>query len=106
MGLSDGAFFMIKHTPLPNGNQPNFEPHLPNGSGRYIVALSLCHVRKPNSFEKFTIQLLNNKFHGLSCSGGHHSLLFDLEFKKIAGRNWSERHLMVIRTPYDSTLYQ
>ena len=24
-----------------------------------------------------TIQLLNNKFHGLSPSGGHHSLLFD-----------------------------
>ena len=22
MGLSDGAFFMIKHTPLPNGNHP------------------------------------------------------------------------------------
>ena len=22
MGLSDGAFFIIKHTPLPNGNHP------------------------------------------------------------------------------------
>jgi hypothetical protein len=22
MGLSDGPFFMIKHTPLPNGNHP------------------------------------------------------------------------------------
>ena len=28
------------------------------------------------------IQLLNNKFHGLSPSGGHHSLLSDQEFPK------------------------
>ena len=33
------------------------------------------------------IRLLNNKFHGLSPSGGHHSLLFDQGFKKIAGRD-------------------
>ena len=52
-----------------------------------------------------TIWLLNNKFHELSPSGGHHSLLFDQGFKKIAGRDWSERHLTVIRTPSDGTLY-
>ena len=31
MGLSDGAFFMIKHTPLPNGNQPISSPICPIG---------------------------------------------------------------------------
>ena len=29
MGLSDGAFFMIKHTPLPNGNHPILSPVCP-----------------------------------------------------------------------------
>jgi len=31
MGLSDGAFFMIKHTPLPNGNHPISSPICPMG---------------------------------------------------------------------------
>ena len=31
MGLSDGAFFMIKHTPLPNGNHPISIPIYPMG---------------------------------------------------------------------------
>ena len=31
MGLSDGAFFMIKHTPLPNGNHPISSPVCPMG---------------------------------------------------------------------------
>ena len=31
MGLLDGAFFMIKHTPLPNGNQPILSPFCPMG---------------------------------------------------------------------------
>ena len=39
MGLSDGAFFIIKHTPLLNGNHPHFEPYLPIGSSRYVEAL-------------------------------------------------------------------
>ena len=33
---------------------------------------------------KMGIWLLNNKFHGLFPSGGHHSLLFDQGFKKMA----------------------
>jgi hypothetical protein len=41
MGLSDGAFFMIKHTPLPNGNHPISSPICPMGVadtlGLYIV---------------------------------------------------------------------
>ena len=43
----------------------------------------------------FAIQLLNNKFHELPPSGGHHSLLFDQGFQKIAGRDWLERHLIL-----------
>ena len=31
MGLSDGTFFMIKHTPLPNGNHPISSPVCPMG---------------------------------------------------------------------------
>ena len=31
MGLSDGVFFMIKHTPLPNGNHPISSPICPMG---------------------------------------------------------------------------
>ena len=33
---------------------------------------------------KFAIRLLNNKFHGLSPSGSHHSLLFDQGFPNNA----------------------
>ena len=51
------------------------------------------------------IWLLNNKLHGLSPYGGHHSLLFDQEFQKLAGWDWSEPHLMVIGTPSDSTFH-
>jgi hypothetical protein len=31
MGLSDGAFLMVKHTPLPNGNHPILIPICPMG---------------------------------------------------------------------------
>ena len=31
MGLSDGAFFMINHIPLPNGNHPILSPICPMG---------------------------------------------------------------------------
>ena len=44
-----------------------------NGQCTYGKLIFLC------------IQLLNNKFHGLSPSGGHHSLLFDQGFQKMAG---------------------
>ena len=56
--------------------------------------------------KKIFIRLLINKFHGLSPSGGHHSLLFDQGFQKMAGWDWLERHLTVIRTPSDCILYQ
>ena len=47
-------------------------------------------------------RLLSNKFHGLSPSGGHHSLLLDQGFQKLLDETdcsaiwrWLERHLMV-----------
>ena len=48
MGLSDGAFFMIKHTPLPNGNHPIWSPIFPMGVadalGQSSVFLSGIHT--------------------------------------------------------------
>ena len=41
MGLSDGAFFMIKHTPLPNGNHPILSPVCPMG---VAGTLELIHL--------------------------------------------------------------
>jgi hypothetical protein len=38
MGLSDGAFFMIKHTPIAQLKSPHLKPHLLNGSSRYVGA--------------------------------------------------------------------
>ena len=42
-------------------------------------------VKKDEYLEN--IWLPNNKFHGLSASGSHHSLLFEKGFQKIAGRD-------------------
>ena len=41
MGLSDGAFFMIKHTPLSNGNQTILSPICPMGVAD-TLGLCLC----------------------------------------------------------------
>ena len=41
----------------------------------------------------------------MSPSGSHHSLLFDQGFQKIAGWDWSERHLTVIRTIFDDIFH-
>ena len=53
---------------------------------------------------QFLIWLLNNKLHGLSHSGGHHSLLFDQEFPKnaqlqrhLANRNTIWRYFVSMR---------
>ena len=40
MGLSDGAFFMIKHTPLPNGNHPISSPVCPMGVADTLELIS------------------------------------------------------------------
>ena len=46
MELSDGTFFMIKHTPLPNGNHPILSPVCPMG-----VAANISLLRKLNSVQ-------------------------------------------------------
>ena len=49
MGLSDGAFFMIRHTPLPNGNHPISSPVCPMG-----VADTLEQCVLPGRFSEKT----------------------------------------------------
>ena len=60
MGLSDGAFFMIKYTPLPNGNHSILSPVCPMGIadtlGPYISRYSRCFLiikfyRQINAFQ-------------------------------------------------------
>ena len=48
-----------------------------------------CYIPSSAVFRP-TIRLINNKFHGLSPSGGHHSLLFDQGFPNNA---WLQHHL-------------
>ena len=57
MGLSDGTFFMIKHTPLPSGNHPISNPICPMGVADMLeqcvdfpnitASLNLCKVDDP-----------------------------------------------------------
>ena len=57
MGLSDGAFFMIKHTLLPNGNHPILSPVCPMGvRSRYVGAQSHSNA--------------NKRFYGFKISNG------------------------------------
>ena len=63
MGLSDGAFFMIKHTPLPNGNHPILSPVCPMGVADTLELCISCEEgffiyleKKECSFKKdFTV---------------------------------------------------
>ena len=49
MGLSDGAFFMIKHTPLPNGNHPISSPVCPMGVADTLEqCITLVHLDLEN----------------------------------------------------------
>ena len=90
---------------------PRVDPHLPDSDIYKLFQLggpsySQKPRKKPTSlwmiFSPWCLHiwLLNNKFYGLSPS------LFDQGFQKIAGRDWSEHHLTVIRMPSDGTLYQ
>ena len=45
MGLSDGAFFMIKHNPFPNGNHPISSP---------ICPIGVADTLGTRHFERFT----------------------------------------------------
>ena len=60
-----------------------------------IIEIFLNFEPSFSFYLELLIQLLNNKFHGLSPSGGHHSLFFDQEFQKIASWDCLERLLMV-----------
>ena len=55
MGLSDGAFFMIKHTPLPNENNPISSPVCPMG-----VADTLEHAKVSESKYHFVLRNLKS----------------------------------------------
>ena len=44
MGMSDGAFFMIEHIPLPNGNHPISSPICPMGVADTLGPPLLVHV--------------------------------------------------------------
>ena len=43
MGLSDGAIFIIKHTPLPNGNHSILSPICPMGVADTLEHESVAH---------------------------------------------------------------
>ena len=64
----------------------------------YTVGLSATFWSMNSSIWSFlaAIHLLNNKFHELSPSGGHHALLFDQGFQKISDSDCSECHLTVL----------
>ena len=61
MGLSDGVFFIIKHTPLPNGNHPISIPICPMGVADtlepYMYTYLVCKSYKIfGTWDKFQIQ--------------------------------------------------
>jgi hypothetical protein len=45
LGLSDGAFFMIKHIPLPNGNHPILSPVCPMGIADTLEQSHVPHIK-------------------------------------------------------------
>jgi hypothetical protein len=53
MGLSDGAFFMIKHTPLPNGNHPISSSICPMGVADTLGHSTMVSVCIGNPLQKF-----------------------------------------------------
>ena len=61
MGQSDGAFFMIKHTPLPNGNHPISSPVCPMGVADTLEQGPLL----ANKLQKLKTQLENGKISNL-----------------------------------------
>merc|ERR1712051_388455 len=64
MGLSDGAFFMIKHTPLPNRNHPIASPVCPMGVAdtlEHIYYLPKYLVPLPPYFQAQTKMALKSK---------------------------------------------
>ena len=66
MGLSDDAFFMIKHTPSPNGNHPISSPDCPMGVADMLELYRVC-IRYKLSFY---LILFDKKSGGGSVAAG------------------------------------
>ena len=70
MGLSDGAFFMIKHTPLPNGNHPILSPVCPMGVADTLEPAIIGHFFVSRSFHFSLLGLIDqnlNSKYPISC---------------------------------------
>ena len=85
-GLSDGTFFMIKHTPIAQWKSPHFDPYLPNGSSRYVGAIKPGAVRcgffnhPIHIFSNFSCMFLNpNNFFNMNSNCSN---LLDLRNKQ------------------------
>ena len=70
MGLSDGTFFMIKHTPLPNGNHPISSPVCPMGVADTLEQYYVFSIGDRNSLffpffyrliQKFQVEVVDFK---------------------------------------------
>ena len=62
MGLSDCAFFMIKHTLLPNGNHPISSPVCPMGAILGLIYGKVVLLSIRNILEKKILTLIWHKF--------------------------------------------
>ena len=73
MGLSDGAFFMIKHTPLPDGNHPVSSPIYSMGVADTLgqeltVQIKILQQRRR---ETLRVARKNVRFSGLQSRNSH-----------------------------------
>ena len=84
MGLSDGAFFMIKHTPLPNGNHPISSPVCPMGVAdtleQYLLMFFISSSVQKNVEKKMLCIICRTQF-SLMDSSSFIKALF-VEFRK------------------------
>ena len=90
MGLSDGIFFMIKHTPLPNGNHPISSPLCPMGVADTLEQQQTSHVEinpaNCGCFHIFLAQLFP-------------VILQNIYYRKLNEKTWPTWHLSVIPGP-------
>ena len=66
MGLSDGTFFMIKHTPLPNGNHHILSPVCPMGVADTLEQRKVCTTRHYSVILSYDVIEICNIYHGKS----------------------------------------
>ena len=107
MGLPDGAFFMIKHTPLPNGNHPIMSPVCPM---RVADTLELClasnsgvkNLKRQNRHQKSCCQM-SPKSNVLALNIFN---IKDLEVKHPASKVWATNVLGIKQLESQATLDQ